>query len=331
MSQSLQIKISDCDQATLESRRKIIDSVEETTSKQTQWFECESAEDYRRMRREGTNRFPKPVLDANATTVIIASSHADHKISLRRILPRNNAPIKGVFLHFHAGGFVIGSAASHDTLLGNIATELSLVVVSVEYRLATEFVFPSMGEDCLDAALFALSDEGEKTLGGPLTFMGGESAGGYLTIWTAIRLRERGIDVRKHIKALAPTYGIFDLTYTSSVRAHKRRAVMGASDTFKYIDAAFPPSQFPFEERKKGIWSPLYDDLHDLPPAIFVVGTADPLLDDSVFMASKWSLAGNTAKLVIVPEAIHGFTLFPLGEITEEGNAEILSFLKQYI
>jgi acetyl esterase len=226
---------------------------------------------------------------------------------------------------------VIGSAATQDNYLKRIATELSLAVVSVEYRLATDFAFPTMGEDCLDAALYALSDEGRNALGGSLVVLGGESAGAYLTVWTAIRLRERGIDVRKYIKVLAPSYGIFDLTYTPSVFAHTRRAIMGKSDTFKYIDAAFPACKFPLEERKKGMWSPLYDDLQNLPPAIFLVGTVDPLLDDSVFMASKWSLAGNVAKLVIIPEAVHGFTLPPLGEVTDEGNLELIAFLKQYI
>lgn len=225
----------------------------------------------------------------------------------------------------------MGSASSHDSMLAQYATELSLAVVSVEYRLAPEFQFPSQGEDCLDAALYALSEEGQKKLGGPLTVIGGESAGAYLTVWTTIKLRDRGVDVRRNIKALAPTYGIFDLTYTPSVLSHTRRAIMGRSDTFKYIDAAFPLSEFDLAQRKDGEWSPLYAELHDLPPAIFVVGTADPLLDDSVFMASRWHLAGNAARLAISTEAVHGFTLFALGEVTDEGRSATLSFLSEYV
>jgi acetyl esterase/lipase len=203
-------------------------------------------------------------------------------------------------------------------------------VVSVEYRKAPESIFPSMVEDCVDAALYALSDEGRQKLGGPLTVMSGESAGAYLTVLTAIKLRDNGVDVRAQIKALAPCYGIFDLTYLPSLRAHQRRALLGQEDTYRFIDTAFPPSVFPPEKRKSGDVSPLYAQLEGLPPALFLVGTADPLLDDSVFMASRWTLAGNEAKLVIVPEAVHGFTLMPT-EVAEEGIRDVMEFLKEHI
>jgi acetyl esterase/lipase len=41
------------------------------------------------------------------------------------------------------------------------------------------------------------------------------------------------------------------------------------------------------------------------------VGTADPLLDDSLFLALRWRAAGNEAELALYPESLHGFTLFP--------------------
>ena len=47
--------------------------------------------------------------------------------------------------------------------------------------------------------------------------------------------------------------------------------------------------------------SPLYADLHDLCPALFTVGTGDTLLDDSVFMAARWELAGNPTELAVYP------------------------------
>ncbi|MEC3977006.1 alpha/beta hydrolase [Amycolatopsis sp. H20-H5] len=54
--------------------------------------------------------------------------------------------------------------------------------------------------------------------------------------------------------------------------------------------------------------SPLYADLTGLPPALFTVGGADPLLDDSQFMAARWQAAGNLAQLDVWPECAHGFT-----------------------
>lgn len=58
--------------------------------------------------------------------------------------------------------------------------------------------------------------------------------------------------------------------------------------------------------------SPLYADLRGLPPALFTIGTLDPLLDDSLFMYARWVAAGNNAELAICPGGVHGFTLFPI-------------------
>lgn len=77
--------------------------------------------------------------------------------------------------------------------------------------------------------------------------------------------------------------------------------------------------------------SPLYadiKDLRDMPSALFLVGDEDIMVDDSVFMAGRWSLAGNEAVLKVVRGAAHGFTWFPLGEVTEEGMGEIEGFIK---
>ena len=66
-----------------------------------------------------------------------------------------------------------------------------------------------------------------------------------------------------------------------------------------------------YESRLNPDVSPLFADLSDLPPALFTVGGADPLLDDSLFMAARWQLAGNDAELSFYPECPHGFDMFP--------------------
>ena len=57
--------------------------------------------------------------------------------------------------------------------------------------------------------------------------------------------------------------------------------------------------------------SPLYADLRGLCPALFTVGTGDTLLDDSVFMAARWELAGNETELAVYPHGPHGVTGSP--------------------
>lgn len=234
-------------------------------------------------------------------------------------------------LTVHSGGFATGSAAAQDALLSRIADDLSLVAVSVEYRLAPEHPFPAGGDDCLDACLFALSADGAAKLGGTLRAMGGDSAGAYLTVRVALQLRDQGINVREKIAAIVPSYGIFDLNYTPSVNLHDRRIVMGTADTKRFIDVGFPPDKFTSEVRRLPEWSPLYADLRDLPAALFLVGSADPLIDDSVFMGNRWFLAGNTTEVKIVQEGCHGFTIFPMGDMTDEGAGEIVKFLRKHL
>ena len=72
--------------------------------------------------------------------------------------------------------------------------------------------------------------------------------------------------------------------------------------------------------------SPLQADLSGLPTALFTIGTRDPLLDDSLFMAGRWSAAGNRAELDIWPGAPHVFTAFPC-ETTEKALSRMDAFL----
>jgi acetyl esterase/lipase len=57
--------------------------------------------------------------------------------------------------------------------------------------------------------------------------------------------------------------------------------------------------------------SPVYGDLRGLPPALFVVGSLDILLDDNVVMAARLSAAGGQADVRVYPESPHGFTSLP--------------------
>jgi len=76
--------------------------------------------------------------------------------------------------------------------------------------------------------------------------------------------------------------------------------------------------------------SPLYADLHDLPPALFTVGSADHLLDDSLFMAARWAVYGNASELAVYPDCVHGFTGFPL-ELAKRANERIDEFFVRVV
>lgn len=87
-------------------------------------------------------------------------------------------------------------------------------------------------------------------------------------------------------------------------------------------------------ELRNPLVSPLYEDFAKfrgkLPPALFTVGTEDPLLDDSVFMAAKWGMAGGEAVLKVYEGAPHGFFLFPI-EAAKEGFQDTVDFIKKVL
>lgn len=226
------------------------------------------------------------------------------------------------------GGFVIGSNASYDTYLTTLSNRLGLTMVSVEYRLAPEHLFPAPLHDCVDAALYALSPTGEKELGAPLRIIGGESAGGWLAVSTALSLRrDHDIDVKSKLDAVISGYGIFDLTYTPSLLEHTRNIVLSTKGMMEYCEASF--HQIPMSERKNPLVSPLYADVKEMPPALFLTGQLEPLVDDSVFMAARWQLAGNDTQLNLVQGACHAFTIIPMGDATEEGLDIVVNFVQQ--
>jgi acetyl esterase/lipase len=74
----------------------------------------------------------------------------------------------------------------------------------------------------------------------------------------------------------------------------------------------------------------LYAHLHDLPPAIFTVGSADHLLDDTLFMHRRWQAYGNDAELDVYPDCIHGFVAFPM-ELAKRANERIDEFFDRLL
>jgi acetyl esterase/lipase len=101
----------------------------------------------------------------------------------------------------------------------------------------------------------------------------------------------------------------------------------------KYIEALLPNTTA-LQRRDPSI-SPFFADIRGkkLPPALFVCGSEDPLLDDSVMMGAKWQAWGNEAVVKIYRGAPHGFIAFTVGVIpaVEEGLKDTVEFVKDKI
>ncbi|WP_317440933.1 alpha/beta hydrolase [Streptomyces collinus] len=202
-------------------------------------------------------------------------------VKVRAFVPDH---VDGVYLHIHGGGWAFGSANGQDEKLLRLAVEARLAVMSVDYRLAPEHPFPAGPDDCEAAARWLL-DHAEAEFGTGRLLIGGESAGAHLSVLTLLRLRDRH-GITGAFRAAHLAFGPYDLSMTPSQRMFGSRRLLSNSDSMRGSYELFTPGMGP-EERRDPEVSPLYADLTNLPPARIIVGTQDPLLDDSLFLAQR--------------------------------------------
>jgi acetyl esterase len=259
----------------------------------------------RRGRYEGRGVFGKPVFVPEARWIDAGGVRA------RVFVP---AAPRGLYVHVHGGGWTVGGADLQDVPLRSLMRETRLAVASIDYRLAPEHPFPAGRDDCI-AAVRALVERFD----GPVA-IGGESAGAHLAVLTLLTLRGE-----LEFAAANLAYGAYDLSGTPSRRAYDDMLVLTDASMTWFTENFLPGLDD--EQRRAPEVSPLYADLRGLPPALFSVGTLDPLLDDSLFMAARWRAAGNDAELLVYEEGVHGFNAFPiaLARLANEAQAAFLT------
>jgi acetyl esterase len=301
-------------EAISEETRRFNEEITKLLTPMPNWWEV-GAQTVRDSRARGEGPFPLAQKSARARTIMIEGKGG--KIPLRIVAPENP---RGVYLHIHGGGMVLGAADLQDPMLERLNEKAHLACVSVEYRLAPESPYPAAPEDCESAALW-LAKNAQAEFGSDVLAIGGESAGATLSAVTLLRMRDRhGFT---GFRAANLVYGAYDLSMTPSQKQFgNQRLVLRTVDIEKFMSAYLPGAK---DIRDSDI-SPLYADLKGLPPALFTVGTRDGLIDDSLFMYARYIVAGNRAELAVYPGGAHAFNYFPIA-IAEQANARMDAFL----
>lgn len=218
-----------------------------------------------------------------------------------RLSPAPGRP-RGLYLHIHGGGWSLGNPMHYDAINQGIAAATGMTVVAAEYRLAPEHRWPAQLEDARAALDWALAE----WPGLPVA-VGGESAGAHLSACLLLALRAGGRLGR--IAGACLHYGMYDLRMTASMALWGPRKLVLSTPTVAWFVANLVPRP---EDRADPAVSPLLADLRDMPPALFQVGTADPLLDDTLMLAARWAAAGRPAELAVHPGGVHAFDMFDL-------------------
>ncbi len=271
----------------------------------------------RQARREGKSAFPLETQDVGAKDFYIPTPNGDLK--LRALHPDTIQP-RGVFMHIHGGGWMLGACDLQDERLKELSNATGLTCVSVDYRLAPEAPYPAACDDCEAAALW-LATKGHTKFNTDFLAIGGDSAGGHLSANALIRLRD------KHkitdYKAAIFMAGAFDMSGTPSAKNFHEKLILTSLD-IKNFAAAFLQNN---EYLKNSDVSPIYASLKSMPPAHFSVGTKDALLDDSLFMANKWIQSQADTELDIYPGGCHVFQYFPDLAQSQESRKRMAEFL----
>jgi len=219
---------------------------------------------------------------------------------------------KKVFLYIHGGGFFAGSRNSHRELVARISKASGLPALVPEYRRAPENKFPAALDDCLAAYRWLLKQGySPKNIA-----IGGDSAGGCLTIMTLLSLRDAGTGLPGAAFLISPL--------TDAVH-HDGESMK----TKAKVDPMFDPKDQPrhlglFTDNakiKSPLLSPVRQNLAGLPPMLIQVGTDEILLSDSTRLAERAKKAGVDATIQIWDGMWHDFQAFAV--ITPEARDAI--------
>jgi acetyl esterase/lipase len=259
---------------------------------------------------------PPPYLASSARTILVPAGTRDIPV---RVIPA--AEPTAVFVHCHGGGWTIGSAAGQDAALERIVAATGMTVASIDYRLAPEHPYPAGLDDCEQVTRW-LIEHAEAELGAGRLLIGGESAGANLALCTALRVIR---DQPAALSAVALYYGNYDMTMTPSQRRSQAGVLITRGSLEWFYDQYVPDAG----RRADPDVSPLFADLRGLPPVILAVGTADSLVDDTMFLACRMLSSGVDCELVAVPGGEHAFDMAPVPEC-QEAVAAVDAFLAKH-
>src|ERR1700736_5793314 len=212
-----------------------------------------------------------------------------------------DAPRGNVVLHFHGGGYLIGSAKGSLEYASRLAAAVDGTCYTVDYRVGPEDPYPAAVDDA-PAAHRALLSRG---IPASSFLVSGESAGGGLAVALVLALRNAGDPLPAAIFAAAP---FSDLTLSGpSVRAFNGDDPAAHRDLLTFMGASY----FQGHEPTDPLVSPLFGDLAGLPPLFVTASHGEVLLSDTLRLAERAEKAGVDVTLRVVEDSVHVYPIFP--------------------
>lgn len=249
----------------------------------------------------------------------------NEKIKVRIYTPEGTGPFP-IIVFFHGGGWVIGDLETNDDACRMLANNTKRIVVSVDYRLAPEYKFPTPLNDSY--AAFLWSHENASSFNGDSSniVVSGDSAGGNLAAAISIMARDQK---GPKITAQVLLYPVTNMkTDTESYNKYQQGFGLDKSLMHWFIDHYIQKE----EDKSNEYVAPLLaKDLSMLPPAIIITAENDVLRDEGLAYAERLKKAKVDVEYICEEGLIHGYFTYMdvFSDRVEQSISKINSFLNK--
>jgi acetyl esterase len=262
----------------------------------------------------------KPILQPDPEPVAeVAELNAEGPagpIPLRLYRGQPAAAAQPVLVYFHGGGWVIGDLESHDQLCRALANAVPCTVIAVHYRLAPEHKFPAAVEDAIAATRWIAGNAQRLKLDPKRLAVAGDSAGGNLAAVVCMAQRDSGGPAPLFQFLIYP--GTDMAMQSTSIARHAEQLPLTRKGMQWFVDHYLRAPQDVNDWRA----SPLRAaNLRDLPPALIITASFDPLSDEGEAFAEALAGAGVAVRLERFEGQIHGF--ITMGRIVADSRRAI--------
>lgn len=215
----------------------------------------------------------------------------------------SNLPL---MVFFHGGGWTIGNIDGHDALCRRLAKASNTAILSVGYRLAPEYKFPTALHDAYDAVAWAAKQGQSWQVNTSRLIVAGDSAGGNLATVVAMIARDTGgPKIHQQVLLYPVTNGRCE---SESHQKYQTAPVLNHAEMRFFIEQYCSSPR----DIENPLLSPLLaPDLSNLPPALVITAENDPLRDEGEEYAARLQASGTPAQLYRATGAVHSFLQFP--------------------
>jgi acetyl esterase len=239
---------------------------------------------------------------ASVRDIVVPSQAGEMKA--RVYSPAAGAP--GVIVYYHGGGWVVGSLDGWDASCRALAVASGCDVVSVDYRLAPEHIFPAAADDAFDALVWVASGGPDGLAAGRPVVVAGDSAGGNLAAVCAQRARDAGGPALAMQLLVYPVTDC-DLERRSYLEYDGDELILNRRDMVWFWDHYAPDPAARVNPYASPLRAP---DLSGLPPAYVITAEHDPLRQEGFEYAERLRAARVAVEHRHFGSQIHAFFTF---------------------